>query len=113
MRKPATKNLDPQNISSRLYNQVGVLLDQLEGGTGVTIKERYMALAAIARIQAIFQAIRIKDGKDDEPATGSAVRKYSTAFSAHDARRRAAIAGEDAAGDDDLLGLDDEERDSA
>jgi len=109
------KNLDPKNIGSRLYNQVAVLLDQLETGQGVTIKERYMALAAIARIQAIFQAIRIKDGKDDEPTSGSSVRKYTTAFQAHDARRRKAAAGSAAADTslDDLIGDDDEDRDFA
>ena len=114
MKSKTVKPLDPQNISSRLYNQVGVLLDQLEQSEHVTIKERYMALAAIARIQMIFQAIRLKDAKDDEPTAGSAVRKYSTAFQAHDARRRKALAGATAdLGDDDLLGEDDDDRDSA
>lgn len=112
------KNLDPQNIGPRLYKQVGVLLDQLETGTGVTLKERYMALAAIARIQAIFQAIRLKDSRSDEPTAGSAVRKYASAFEAHDTRRRKKVAGLAAAatdefGDDDLLRDLDEDRDTA
>jgi len=104
------KSLDPKNIGARLYAQVAVLLDQLETSDGVTIKERYMALASIARIQMIFQAIRLKDAKTDDPTAGSAVRKYSTAFAAHDARRRKA-GGRDTDDADlaDLIGDDDEE----
>jgi len=108
------KNLDPKNLSSRLYNQVAILLEQLEGGEDVSIKERYMALVAIARIQVIFQAIRLKEAKVDDGTAGSAVRKYSTAFATNDARRRKARTGTDT-DDADLEALidDDEERDAA
>lgn len=109
-------NLDPKNINSRLYNQVSELLSQLEKKTDtVTLKERIAALVAIGRIQTIFLTLRLKGGKDDEPAAGSSVRKYANAFQAHDARRRKADARAaaelDDVGDDDLLG--DEDRDSA
>jgi len=110
------KNLDPKNLSSRLYNQVDTLLDQLERGGDVSIKERYMALVAIARIQVIFQAIRLKEAKVDDGTEGSAVRKYSTAFTAHDARRRKTGTGPAADTDDaDLEQLidDAEDRDAA
>jgi len=108
------KNLDPKNLSSRLYNQVDTLLDQLETGEDVSIKERYMALVAIARIQVIFQAIRLKEAKVDDGTAGSAVRKYSTAFQAHDARRRKTGTGRDTDDADleELIG-DEEERDAA
>ena len=77
--------LDPLNVNKRLYRQVAALLDQLEDDAeGVTLKERYMALAAIARIQYIFVNLR-KEKLGDEPE-GSAVRKYAGAFKANDPR---------------------------
>lgn len=104
------KSLDPKNINARLYNQVSELLTQLESSE-VSLKERIAALVAIGRMQVIFLNLRLKD-KSDEPTTGSAVRKYSTAFQAHDTRRRKEIArlaaADDADGDD--IGLDDDER---
>jgi len=108
------KTLDPKNVGSRLYNQVAVLLEQLETTEDVSIKERYMALVAIARIQVIFQAIRLKEAKVDDGTAGSAVRKYSTAFAAHDARRRKTGTGS-TTDDADLEALiaDDEDRDAA
>lgn len=109
------KNLDPKSINARLYNQVSELLTQLETGD-VAIKERIAALVAIGRLQTIFLNLRLK-GEKDESAAGSSVRKYSTAFQAHDARRRKALAGSDDtdADGDDFIDLDDadEERDSA
>ena len=110
-------NLDPKNINARLYNQVSHLLDQLETGDTVTLKERIAALVAIGRIQTIFLNLRLK-GDKDEPAEGSSIRKYTTAFQAHDTRRRKAVARAaatelDDPGVDDLLGDDDEDRDSA
>lgn len=113
-----TKNLDPKSINARLYNQVSELLTQLETGEHVTLKERIAALVAIGRMQVIFLNLRLKD-KADDTAAGSTVRKYTTAFQAHDARRRKAVAGSaDADGDDplDLGEFDDdadEDRDSA
>jgi hypothetical protein len=109
-------NLDPENIDSRLYKQVSKLLEQLETKSTVTLRERVQALVAIARIQTIFMSLRQKGSQDDNTA-GSSVRKYESAFQAHDARRRKAIARATAEADDDdgddLLGDDDEGRDSA
>lgn len=114
-------NLDPKNINSRLYNQVSALLDQLENDGDITMRERIAALMAIGRIQTIFLALRLKD-KPDDPTAGSTVRKYSSAFQAHDTRRRKATARANAAAEsepdttaDDLLNLvtDDSEDDSA
>lgn len=109
-------NLDPDNVNARLYNQVSELLKQLETKTTVTLRERVTALVAIARIQTIFLTLRQKGDKDDADTAGSSVRKYTSAFQAHDARRRKAIARAAAADDDgdDLgLDLDDDDRDSA
>ena len=79
--------------------------------TSSTFKQ---ALIAIGRIQTIFMSLRQKGAKDGDEAAGSSVRKYATAFQAHDARRRKAIAGaaEDGDDDGDDLGLDDDDRDS-
>ena len=114
---PKLDNLDPLNIQSRLYNQVSELLKQLETGDDISIRERFLSLAAISKILLIFQNMRLKEGKD-EPTTGSAVRKYAATFQAHDARRRKALArsaAADADGDDLDLGDDDDadDRDSA
>lgn len=113
--KTATSNLDPKNIHSRLYNQVSELLGQLEKDSEITINQRYMSLVAIGRILTIFQNLRLKEAKD-EPTAGSAVRKYSTAFTAHDTRRRKAVARAAAAEEPDDIDLDDfggDERDPA
>ena len=108
------KSLDPKNINARLYNQVSALLDQLESEE-ISLKERVAALVAIGRLQTIFLNLRLKGEKDE--SAGSTVRKYASAFQAHDARRRKAIARavEDDTDGDDLLGLDgdDEDRDTA
>lgn len=88
---PLRKALDPHNINARLQNQVSELLRQLEEGEHVTLRERYMSLTAIGRIQVMFVSLRKE--KADEPDRGSAVRKYAAAFEANDARRRTARAG--------------------
>jgi len=111
-----TNSLDPKNINARLYNQVGVLLEQLENSENVTLKERIAALLAIGKMQTIFLALRLK-GEKDEPTAGSKVRSYANTFAAHDARRRKEIArlaaDADESGDDDLLGDEGEDRDTA
>lgn len=84
-------NLDPKNVNSRLYNQIDALLTQLETGEHITLKERVAALIAVGRLQLVFATLR-KGDKADEPAAGSAVRKYAQAFSANDTRRRKAPA---------------------
>lgn len=79
---------DPMNINARLYRQVGLLLDDLEKHDHeLELKERIQALIAIGRVQTIFVGLR-KENKDGGPRSGSAVRKYSTAFK-NDARRGA------------------------
>lgn len=104
-------NLDPKNVNSRLYNQIDALLTQLETGEHITLKERVAALIAVGRLQLVFAALR-KGDKADEPAAGSAVRKYAQAFSANDTRRRKAPARRAAAAaatrePDDGTSLDD------
>lgn len=96
------KAIDPHNINIRLQNQISELLRQLEEGDA-DIKTRYMALMAIARMQAVFVALRKE--KFDEPTRGSSVRKYAGAFTkAHDPGRRKTGTGPDAPAepDDDL-----------
>lgn len=79
-------NLDPLKVNERLYRQVAKLLDQLEQGEHVTLRERFQALMAIARIQYVFVNLR-KEEADDEPTAGSSVRKYATAFTKTDDTR--------------------------
>lgn len=76
------RELDPLQVNNRLYRQLSVLLTQLEEGDEdtVSMRERIMALATIARIQAVFVGLR-KEHQDDGSA-GSAVRKYASAFQA-------------------------------
>src|SRR4029077_20933059 len=84
---PPMPNLDPLNVNERLYRQVAKLLDQLEQGEHVTLRERFQALMAIARLQYVFVNLR-KEEAGNEPAAGSSVRKYATAFGkANDPRR--------------------------
>jgi hypothetical protein len=100
-----TTSHDPLQINSRLYAQIGKLLDDLEAKdvkNNLDIKERIAALIAIGRIQTIFVGLR----KENISGTGSgsAVRKYSRAFAKKDAGsgrakatrgRRAVSAGAD------------------
>jgi hypothetical protein len=74
----ANLSLDPHKINERLMRQVSALLDQLENNKNVTLRERFQALMAIARIQYVF--VNLRKEKYDEPAAGAAVRKYQTAF---------------------------------
>jgi hypothetical protein len=75
----APVSIDPLQINRRLYNQVSELLRGLEDkGDKVTIRERYMSLAAIARIQYIFVSLRKE--KVENVDAGSAVRQYAAAF---------------------------------
>lgn len=82
--------LDPKNINGRIYNQVAELLTQLETGEHITLKERVQALVAISRIQMIFVGLRKEKLVDAD--TGSAVKRYATAFSKNDARGRKKVA---------------------
>lgn len=107
---------DPLAVNARLYRQVSELLGQLETGEHITLKERIAALVALGRLQTIFLNLRLK-GEKDEPTAGSKVRSYANTFAAHDARRRKEIArlaaDADESGDDDLLGDEGEDRDTA
>ena len=91
------RGFDPLSINRRLYNQISELLRQLEEDKDITIRERYMSLASIARIQYIF--VNLRKEKLDEPTRGTTVRKYAAAFKAHDASRRAQLARSAAAAD--------------
>jgi hypothetical protein len=107
-------NLDPHKINERLARQVSILLEQLESSKTVTLRERFQALMAIARIQYVF--VNLRKEKYDEPAAGAAVRKYQTAFK-NDAGgrkkgRRPAIAAIRSGGNEppsDWLGTDDDD----
>ena len=83
-------NLDPLKINERLYRQVAELLRQLEENEHVTLKERFQALMAIARIQYVF--VNLRKEKIADASTGSAVRKYATAFAKNDPRRGKKVA---------------------
>lgn len=75
--KPTTR--DPLNVNERLYKQLSDLLDALDEDESITTRERIAAMTAIARIQIAFMSLRKEGGHD--PAAGSAVRKYASAFS--------------------------------
>ena len=84
------KALDPKSINSRLYNQVHLMLEQLEDDDQkITLKERIAALIAVARIQTVFVALR-KEKTVDNAIVGSKVRQYAGSFKANDARKRKA-----------------------
>lgn len=89
---PPPTDRDPYQINARLQRQVSEMLRQLEDeDETVTLKERYMALASIARIQYIF--VNLRKEKVGDPNVGTNVRKYAGAFAKqNDARRRAANA---------------------
>ena len=110
------QRLDPDNHRARRYALQTRLYKMLEETEQVTIKELTAALMALTRIDYVDLQYRLRDHKD-QPSVGSSVRKYSTAFQAHDARRRKALArsaAADADGDDLDLGDDaDDNRDSA
>ena len=113
-----SRALDPKSVNSRLYNQIDVMLTDLEQGEHITLKERIAALIAIAKIQVVFVALR-KEKTDDDGERGSAVRKYAGAFKADEPRGRKAgarpatvpaRAGDDA-GEDDLESILDDDPD--
>ena len=86
-------NLDPLKINERIYRQLAKLLEQMETSEEehLTFKERFQALMVIARIQYVF--VNLRKEKIADAATGSAVRKYATAFKANDPRRGKKVAG--------------------
>lgn len=76
-----TETGDHLNIQSRLYNQIGRLLDDLERADRdevMTQPQRVAALIAVGRVLTIFAALR--KGEFDYGNAGSAVRRYSQAF---------------------------------
>jgi hypothetical protein len=107
--------LDPKSVNSRLYNQISILLDELENTESIkiTIRERIAALIAIGRIQGMFMALR-KEKTGDDAIVGSKVRKYAGSFKANDARGRKTGTGPTAIPDEsdelpaDVFGDDDD-----
>jgi len=96
-----TTTADPLNIHSRLYNQIGRLLDDLESADRdelMTMPQRIQSLIAVGRILTIFATLRKNDL--DYGNTGSKVREYAAAFAskAHGAGSRAANSRSDAFG---------------
>jgi hypothetical protein len=81
---------DYLNINARLYRQVSKLLEQLEEGEHVTLRERIQALVAVGRVQVIFLNLRKEQLGDDEP--GSTIKKYAAAFRKNGPGRRATSA---------------------
>lgn len=103
---------DPLNVNVRLYRQASELLRRLEvGGDHVTLREFYMCMVAVGRIQVMFMGLR-KEKVSDANA-GSSVRKYEAAFKTNDARGRKAIARpaepDTDPGFDDEWGTDDDD----
>jgi hypothetical protein len=104
---------DPLQINSRLYNQIARLLDDLEAKDAkqnLDIKERIAALIAVGRVQIMF--VNLRKENISGAGSGSAVRKYSKAFTKANAGGRgkkvagrrgavADLADDDDAGDDD------------
>lgn len=75
---------DPLNVNKRLYDQVGLLLDDLENGAlEITFPQRLNALIAIAKLQTVFVALRKAKANEDDELSGSAVRDAAKAFQAH------------------------------
>jgi hypothetical protein len=78
---PPADDGDPLKINSRLYGQIGKLLDDLEREDRddvMTTPQRIQALIAVGRILTIFAALKKNDYNYGN--TGSAVRKYAEAF---------------------------------
>lgn len=99
--KPATDDRDPLNINSRLYGQIGKLLDDLESADRdekMTMPQRIQSLIAVGRILTIFASLKKADY--DYGNTGSKVREYAAAFAskAHGVGSRAAHSRSDAFG---------------
>lgn len=108
-------NSDPRAVNSRLYEQIARLLDELEDADvnqKLDIKERIAAIIAIGRIQTIFVGLRKENRDGPTRSSGSAVRKYSKAFTANAGRGRKTTAGRRAAAaelaDDDEPSDDDD-----
>jgi hypothetical protein len=119
-------NADPLQINARLYRQVSRLLDDLEAppvkkGRGkdaeevekVTVRERIAALTAIARIQQAFIVLRAEES-GNERKSGSAVRKYASAFKDAGGRRAKGGGSAAAAAPEPVdFGPDDDDGDAA
>lgn len=83
---------DPRNIRGGFYTEVAELLADIKSGREsrvpseerITLRERIAAMALIGRMLSVL-GIGAKEDNDD---AGSSVRKYTTAFAAHDAGRR-------------------------
>lgn len=98
---------DALNINSRLYKQLGRLLDELEKwDETLTIPQRINALIAIGRIQVMFVGLRKE--KNDPGREGSSVRKYARAFQ-NAAHKRTPDAGPTGPGPDDDPGFNPED----
>jgi len=101
---------DPLDLNTRLYHHISKLLDELNSDDAgpITLRERIAAIIAIGRLQVMFMSLR-KETTDDH-ASGSTVRKYTTAFK-DGSRGRKAITGPSPEPEPDiadLLGSDDD-----
>lgn len=108
----SVRRIDRYNTRARLEKLTDMAIAFLESPEGhITFKERISALVDLWRIQHVQMGLRKE--KPDEPAIGSAVRKYEGVFQAHDARRRKTAAGSAAAEPADILDFGDDDDDTA
>jgi len=78
----STSNSDPHNVNGRLYDQIALLLDDMEGmdrDDTMTFPQRLNAIIAIGRVQIMFANLRKAEARDPGSA-GSKVRTYANAF---------------------------------
>jgi hypothetical protein len=76
-----TQNLDPLDLNGRLYRRLGKILDRLEAGDKITLREELAALGLILKLQLGF--MKLREETQEDPNAGTAIRKYAAAFQAH------------------------------
>ena len=88
-RKKTKMDDDPLDVNFRLYKQISRLLEDIEKRDleedGITVPQRISALIAVGRLQKIFVDLRKEDFSG---VAGSAIDKYSAAFTSPNATRR-------------------------
>lgn len=104
MPKPSSNVVPINDRIARIYRQIDRLLDDLESTTAIPFKERIAALYTMARIHIAFNNLR----KGQGDGTGSAVRKYASAFQAKNAAGRGKASSRSIARDLDLEPDDDD-----
>jgi hypothetical protein len=85
--EPHINPLDPLNINPRLQAWVSELIERRDD---MSVTEQIRAIAAIARLQVNYVALRKEAGGGY--ATGTEVKRFAQAFASH-ARKRKNLAG--------------------